>query len=56
MERFNYPNLDAVKAESAEILYLMECASYGRQRDDEEEMERHKEEAELARKEASNAG
>lgn len=38
MERFNYPNLAAVMAESSEILYLLECESYGRRRDDQEEM------------------
>jgi hypothetical protein len=49
MERFNYPNLEAAKAESAELLYLLECESYGRRRDDEEEMEQHQAEAESMR-------
>ncbi len=40
MERFNYPNLAAAKAESAELLYFLECESYGRRRDEEEEMAR----------------
>lgn len=39
MERFNYPNLQAVKDEEAEILYLLECESYGRRRDEQEEMD-----------------
>lgn len=39
MERFNYPNLAAVKAESAELYYLLECESYGRVRDEEERLE-----------------
>lgn len=56
MERFNYQNLAAVRAESAEMLYLMECASYGRQRDEEEEMKRYKEEAERAREESTSGG
>lgn len=42
MERFNYPNLTAVKAESSELLYLLECASYGTQRDDQERIERRR--------------
>ncbi len=39
MERFNYPNLAAVREEDAEILYLLECESYGEKRDEQEEME-----------------
>lgn len=50
MERFNYPNLAAVKEEDVEILYLLECESYGRRRDDEEELA--EKEAEYAEKEA----
>lgn len=48
MERFNYPNLAAVRAESVELLYLLECESYGRRRDEEEEMEERELEAEQA--------
>jgi hypothetical protein len=47
MERFNYPNLAAVLAEGAEIIYLLECESYGRKRDEQEEIEEMKEKAEL---------
>lgn len=39
MERFNYPNLAAVQAESTELLYLLECESFGRKQDEQEEME-----------------
>lgn len=39
MERFNYPNLQAVKDEDAEILYLLECEHWGRGKDEEEEMQ-----------------
>lgn len=46
MERFNYPNLAAVKEESAEILYLLECESYGRRRDEQEEMDQREAEFE----------
>ena len=38
MERFNYPNLAAVYAEDAELLYLLECESYGYKRDEKEKM------------------
>lgn len=50
MERFNYPNLAAVMAEDAEILYLLECESYGRRRDEQEELD--EKEAEYAAQEA----
>jgi hypothetical protein len=46
MERFNYPNLAAVQAESAEILYLLECESYGRKRDEQEELDQREAEFE----------
>lgn len=39
MERFNYPNLAAVRDEDAEILYLLECESYGNRRDEQEELD-----------------
>lgn len=39
MERFNYPNLEAVYAEDASILHLLECESYGYKRDEKEKME-----------------
>lgn len=44
MERFNYPNLAAAEAEDSRIIYLLECESYGRRRDEEELIERQKEE------------
>jgi hypothetical protein len=47
MERFNYPNLAAMLAEGAEIIYLLECESYGRKLDEQEEIEEMKEKAEL---------
>ncbi len=46
MERFGYGSLRAMRRESAELLYLLECESYGDKRDQEEEAERMKEEAE----------
>ncbi len=42
MERFNYPNLAAAEAEDSRIIYLLECESYGRKRDEEELLERQK--------------
>lgn len=39
MERFGYPSLAAVKAESTELLYLLECESYGFKRDEKEQLE-----------------
>jgi hypothetical protein len=47
MERFNYPNIAAVRAESAELYYLLECEQYGERKDEEErqeEMQREQEE------------
>ena len=49
MERFNYPNLAAAEAEDMRIIYLLECESWGKRRDDEEELEESRQEAELAR-------
>lgn len=46
MERFNYPTLAAARAESAEILQLLEAESYGRRRDEQEELEEQEREAE----------
>lgn len=39
MERFNYPNLAAVYAEDMEILRLLELESFGKKRDEQEELE-----------------
>jgi hypothetical protein len=55
MERFNYPNLSAVRAESVEIIYLLECESYGRSRDQQEELEEQQAEID-ARKGDSDYG
>lgn len=52
MERFNYPNLAAVAAESMELIYLLECESFGRKQDEQEEIEEMKLQAELAKLEA----
>lgn len=52
MERFNYPNLAAVKAEEAELLYLLECESYGRRRDEQEELDKQRDELEQQQIEA----
>lgn len=38
MERFNYPSLAAARAESTEILYLLECESWGFKKDEEEKL------------------
>lgn len=54
MERFNYPTLADVKAESAELIYLLECESYGRKQDEQEELEDMKAEAEQERMKAAN--
>jgi len=39
MERFNYSSLAKAKAESVELLYLMECASWGYEMDKKEQTE-----------------
>lgn len=49
MERFNYPNLAAAENEDIRIVYLLECESWGKRMDDEEEMEESRQEAELAK-------
>lgn len=49
MERFNYPNLAAVEAEDARILYLLECESWGVKMDEQEEMEEQRLELENLR-------
>lgn len=54
MERFNYPNLAAVEAEDARILYLLECESYGLRRDQQEEMAEQEAELEAQRMSADN--
>jgi hypothetical protein len=38
MERFNYPSLAAARAESAEILQLLEYESWGYKKDEEEKL------------------
>lgn len=38
MERFNYPNLAAVRAESAELIQLLEYESWGFKKDEEEKL------------------
>jgi hypothetical protein len=48
MERFSYPSLAALKAESIELLELIEAESYGYKRDQKEEMDEQI--AELERK------
>lgn len=55
MERFGYQSLDAVKAESAELLYLLECASYGRHQDEIEKLEKQEAEWEQQRLEMEQA-
>lgn len=39
MERFNYPSLAAARAESAEILQLLEFESWGYKKDEAEQLE-----------------
>lgn len=51
MERFNYPNLAAVYAEDAHLMYLLECESYGYKRDQQELQEQQ--EAEIAAQQAA---
>ena len=52
MERFNYPNLAAVRDEDADILWLLECESYGYKRDEQEKLDEI--EAETERQRANN--
>jgi hypothetical protein len=56
MERFNYPNLAAVDAENVEILYLLECESYGRRRDEQEELDEQEAEYEAERARLESSG
>jgi len=56
MERFNYPSLSALAKESADILWLLECESYGKRRDDDEELAERMAEAEAQEQEARLAG
>lgn len=44
MERFSYPSLAALMAESTELLELLEAESYGHKQDLIEEQEEQKEE------------
>jgi hypothetical protein len=46
MERFNYPSLAALRRESVELLYLLECESYGEKRIQRDELERRQAEIE----------
>lgn len=46
MERFNYPNLKAAMNEDARILYLLECETWGRKRDEQEQLEAQQRELE----------
>lgn len=56
MERFNYPNIAAVKNEDAEILALLEAESWGKRMDDKEEMEEQEKELEESRLRAEADG
>jgi hypothetical protein len=49
MERFSYPSLAAARKESAEILYLLECESWGYKKDEQEELARQQAEAQQRR-------
>ena len=49
MERFSYPSLEALRAESSELLVLLEAESYGIRRDEQEELDEMKHEAEMRR-------
>lgn len=49
MERFNYPNLEAVYAEDASILQLLELESFGDKRDEREKLDAMEEEADRLR-------
>lgn len=40
MERFNYPNLAAVDAEDASILWMLDAEQYGYKADEQEERDR----------------
>ena len=55
MERFSYQSLAAAKAESTELLYLLECASFGRQQDELEKLEQKEMEWEQQRLEMEKA-
>lgn len=54
MERFSYPTIAAARAESSEMLYLLECESYGSKKDQIEEMEEQLADAEARAAEAEN--
>ncbi len=53
MERFNYPNIQAVMDEDMELMHLLECESYGEKRDEQERMEQQKIDLEQERSSAS---
>lgn len=42
MERFNYPNIQAVLDEDIELIRLLECEQYGYKLDQQEELEETK--------------
>lgn len=46
MERFNYPNIQAVLDEDIELIRLLECEQFGYKRDQQEELEEMKAEQE----------
>lgn len=50
MERFNYPNLAAVRKESAEILQLLEYESWGYKKDEKEKLAREQAELEAQKR------
>lgn len=50
MERFNYPSLAAARAESAEILQLLEYESWGHKRDEQERLEEEQEKLDAQRR------
>lgn len=54
MDRFNYPDLASVEAEDVRIIQLLEAESYGLRRDQEEEIEEQKQNAELAQMRADH--
>lgn len=54
MQRFSYPTIAAVMAESSELLYLMECESWGYKLDEKEKLEAQEDQLASQQKEVND--
>ena len=54
MERFNYQSIAAVMAEEAELLYLLECESWGYKLDEKEKLAQQEAELQQHRSEVND--